>query len=675
MRSSLSIVLIASIAIATTAQDLPSRRLDYPEFRADKAKLPADRPPLPDDLIRPADAPQREHRDHRRDGVDPQAALDRDAIHAARAVAQELAEGYAFREYYKVGFYQGMHSQIREPHPGRGLFDSGANLAASRAIFQREGRDLAAAAATGDAPGLADQAVTQQFRDLSRQPSAYPATVRPQPPSFSAAVSYPPPQLDEIMTTVAHANSHSLALYQSWNLDPLALYRCAGYRDCFDDRWQDPDFAFKHFTADSLASAAYLRLDKPGRERFAQAFIQAYPDCLTPLIARVQDSGFDQGWREGHDFGWDVRTHWELCSGYAFGAEREVRESASRAYIESYEQAYDKAYRRAYERWNESVVPELGELELVDNNGDGVLQPGEFFHIRYDAVNYGGRAGRAELALSGPALEQPVKLSLDLPARDRIQQQPQLEARIDDRAEPWRSYPLTITLGEDSQQLELQVRHPLTLNGTTVVDRDNLRGTFTLNVAVENLSRRPVANTVLRWSGEHLVLDELPAQGRRDLRISFSGIDPLDLIAGQTGIIFELFAEDRRWSSLEFSLSEQVTDLTNDDLLQVLLTLTHEQNPDPARVRKAHQLWLQRIESDWTTVAASDGNPYKDDSRDAVARTQLGRFVQAYLTGRTTMTHPEVLSNLREDLIALGKRLPGAHPFLRKSYRRLAQQL
>ncbi len=675
MRYPIFIVLHVSVALAAAAQDLPSRRLDYPEFRADQAKQPADRPTLPGDLVRREVAPQRDRPANRRDGVDPLAQLERDAAFAARAVAQDLAEGYAYREYYKVGFYQGMHRQIRAPHPGQGLFETGARLAAASASFRREGWDLGATAAELEAPRQAEQAVAQQFHDLSRQPSAYPAAVRPLPPPFSAEASYPQPQLDEIMATVARASYRSRVFFEDWRLEPLALYRHAGYRDCFDDRWLDPDFAFRCFADNSRASAAYRRLDKPGREHFAQAFIQAYPDCLEALIPRVQDRAYADGWREGYNFGWDVRSHWELCSGYAFGAEREVREHASRAYAETYGRAYDQAYRRAYDRWSDSVVPELRELHVVDDNRDGVLQPGEFFELQYDAVNYGGRAGNTALELSGPALERPVQLTLALPARDHSQGQPLLQARIDSHIEPWRAYPLTVILGEARQQLELQIRYPLALNGATVMARDNLRGTLALKIEVENLSSRPIAETVLRWGNDHLALDEVPAQGRRDLRVTLSGIDPLDLIAGRPGVLFELFAEDRRWSSLETSLTEQVTDLASDDLFQVLLTLAHDQNPDSERVHKAQRLWLRRMERDWSAAIAADGNPYKEDIRDAGTRTQLGRLVQAYRSGRNGMAHPEVLTGLRQDLLDLGERLPGTHPFLRKSFRNLTEQL
>ncbi len=673
MHNPFAITLLAFITLAAAAQDLPGRRLDYPDFRADQAKHPAERPALPSDLVRLADAPSRDHRASRREAA--QDALERDAAQAARAAAQELVESFAYREYYKVGFYEGMHRQIREPRPGQGLFETGMNLAAGHASFRREGFDLGAAAAEQDAPRQAEQAVAAQFHDLDRQPASNPAAVRPVPLPFSAAVSYPPPPLEEVMATVARSGFRSRDFYEGWRLEPWPLYRNAGYRDCFDDRWQNADYAFKRFSSDRRAAAAYQRLAKPERERFAHAFRQAYPGHLAQLLDRVQDRAFGEGWREGYDFGWDVRSHWELCSGYAFGAEREVRENARRAYADTFASAYDQAYRRAYDHWRDSVVPELRELTVNDDNGDGVLQPGEFFQLDYTAVNYGGRAGSAELELTSPALEQPIRLTLDLPARDRLQRLPRLEARIDGRTEAWRTYPLWVSLGEDQQQLELRVRNPLNLSGVTVAARDNLNGTLTLLVQVENLSRRPVAETTLRWPGATKELDEVPAQARREQRVNLSGLDPLDLIAGQPGATFELLAEDRLWSSLAPTLPEQVSDLRCDDLLQVLLTLAHAANPEPARVRKAQALWLQRMESDWNAVVATDGNPYKDDARETGARTQLGRLVQAYRSGRNTMAHPEVLADMREDLLALGERLPGTHPFLRKQYRRLAEQL
>ena len=90
--------------------------------------------------------------------------------------------------------------------------------------------------------------------------------------------------------------------------------------------------------------------------------------------------------------------------------------------------------------------------------------------------------------------------------------------------------------------------------------------------------------------------------------------------------------------------------------------------------QRLRELVLRRLEADWFRAAAGKGNPYRDDLAGQGRATALGELVAAF--GR----HPEVeglpfFGELVRDIDDLSRSLPGTHPLLRRSMRKLAQGL
>jgi len=93
------------------------------------------------------------------------------------------------------------------------------------------------------------------------------------------------------------------------------------------------------------------------------------------------------------------------------------------------------------------------------------------------------------------------------------------------------------------------------------------------------------------------------------------------------------------------------------------------------QVLASHELLMLRLREDWKVAVINNGNPYKADYKNGGATTALGDLVRTARDEGSTMSHPEVFAGLRADVTGLARSMPGIHPFLRKSMRRLASRL
>jgi hypothetical protein len=95
---------------------------------------------------------------------------------------------------------------------------------------------------------------------------------------------------------------------------------------------------------------------------------------------------------------------------------------------------------------------------------------------------------------------------------------------------------------------------------------------------------------------------------------------------------------------------------------------------DRAETNRAIELIARRLAADWEVQQAASGNPYKDDIQQSNARTALGELVAA-CTNEGRARRPELQRALEARLRALADELPGAHPFLRSAFKKLAAKL
>ncbi len=590
------------------------------------------------------------------------------ARRAAGWTARQLAQRDGRREAFRVGFYDGLHAAFADPELARWNYHDGLELGRRAPEAHRHGTDIGTDAARVAAEQAAAEKVSQQFHDLGREPQPWPHATPP--PFFADLHEAREPELEEVM------RDHPLSGFpHAAGVGPLpepwSFYRYRGYRDFYDASWKDAGHAL----------AFWLRHAdvEPPPPYFKQMFRYHYPRQLAQQ-AEVIESTFRHGLEDGWDYGAHVHRVWKHRQGYLRGWNEALRESSETAYHRGFARFYEERYSEHFHRWSTSPRLEIGQVTLRDANDDGVFEPGEDLAVALELVNYGGAPGDFVARLSGHPLERGVNVPLAVPRRTALRSAGPLPARIDPSIRPRTAGELALALGGIERRLPLVVSYPLELDRPVrLLDHDAVAGQARIEAVVRNTSRRAVAGEIELRGGSAAgaapgSFAAIAAGQPRRFSFELTGLAPLDLLGGAVTVELTVTSGGKTHDQLVETLPELAVDLGNRELLRFMGHLARD---DAAAddVRRAQELMLRRLRADWKAAVAQSGNPYKKDFKEGSRRTALGDLVATYRADRAGLTHREVFSTLAPRIEQLAKSMPGGHPFLRRSMKKLARQL
>jgi hypothetical protein len=701
--------LLALVFVPVARADDDDRErvaLSFPEdreLRTEARSAPAGR--LPDALrlevdvrareqaasAAPSSAAVRTRRQGPRPGADaprpdrPTVDVDALAIDAAIESAARIARTTAWREYYRIGAWDGLRRALRDEGLGRRDFDQGLRRGRRDREARVLGRDVGAAAGERIAGERAEARVEAQFTDLAIEPRFDPRAESPDwTPRRNWAAS---PELRDVfldfpVTRVEGVSPRLARVFDGWRFDPFGLSRCASYTEFHDASWKDAARAFRAFEADRRRSHVLHGLSPAERARFRAVFVAELPRQLARRFDRSIAQAWDRGFEDGFAYGAFVQEEWHFRLGYEAGFNEAVARAASAAFDRVFFRSYGEHYGAAFRRWSDNPMPSILGVTLIDGNDDGVFEPGEDVLARYELANFGGVAGRFHARLEGRVLEVPADDPVLLPARRVIEGQTTIGAVISDTAPVRSRSDVRFVLGDQSRSLPLLVSYPLELSGRIEIRGiDALGGRAHVALRVVNRSRRPVTGYVdldLRESRsvrDSRPLPRLRAGESAGASFDLSGLDTLALLRG--GLTLRLAARvgDTVQDARDLVLPSVALDLESRDLLQFMVELARDPRVNRLEIRAARDLLLDRLRVDWRAAVRARGNPYKYDHRHAATTTALGDLVRTWETVGRRAPRPEVFIGLERDVLALAGDLPGAHPLLRKHLRKLARRL
>jgi hypothetical protein len=259
---------------------------------------------------------------------------------------------------------------------------------------------------------------------------------------------------------------------------------------------------------------------------------------------------------------------------------------------------------------------------------------------------------------------------------------PPLTVRIADDVPVRTRGRLELAMAGERKTAEVLVARPLQFEGGWTVDsRDALQGVTVVDVRISNRSRRPVTGSlaIVDPSGNAGMagrdLGRLAAGEVREVRFRLDGLDPLDILSGELKLGFQATDGFVVHDGLDVAFPNLAVDLGNDDLVTLMLDLAADRSASQRDVDRARALMLERMKADWRIAARGRNNPYKRDFRGESDETALGELVQRAAEIRGARMGQDVLGDLSDDLFALSGDLPGAHPFLRKWFRKLVARI
>ena len=615
-----------------------------------------------------------------------QVEIYRQARGAAVWTADTLVDQRGRREYFRVGYYEGMIEALRDTTLGRRDYRRGEwhgwRDVEARSIGTQTGAD----AARLEAGRNAEMQVVRQFSDLGARPRRL---ARADRPSFIPTLPLiAEPTLDEVfadfpLTAFGPAARRREAFLEGWRYDAARLMDCRTYADFFDARWDDVDAAFLFWNKRPERSAYYRTLRGAGErrwfeEKFGEVFVQRVATHVQSDLVPAFERGASRGW----SYGAFARQELDYRKGFRSGFMRSLEEAALVGFHAEYPGHYEMAYRASFDDWSRNPKLEIGEVVLSDGNGDGVFAPGEQLFVDAELINFGGGHAHLPLQLDGPVLDRSASRTIDLPPRSVTRPERRLQVRIAAHTPNRTRTELELVLAESVRHLSLRVSHPLQLRREAWrVRRSNLDGEVTLEVDVANESTRSVNGKLV------LTTDSLPGKivtrslgaveaGQvRRLALEIDGLDPLDLLAGWVELDVALYGGAAVHDRSSYHIPDAARDLSNRDLLLFVVRMAHERRGTGGRVATARELLMTRLQADWRAAAARNGNPYKFDYRHDGATTALGDLVRTYRQQDPAVRRHPVFAGLSNDVLKLAERLPGIHPFLRKYVRRLAREL
>ena len=601
--------------------------------------------------------------------------LREEARRAATWTARELAESSGRRQAYNVGFYDGLHRALDDSHLGRWDFADGLERGRRSRDAERYGSQAGYDAARESAERLAQDEVSSQFHDLSREPRrrSYVET----PPMEATLYEARPPRIEEVF------RAHPVRGYAG-GVDPLpdpwAYY---GYRSraaCYDRSWWEAARAFDLWAG--RHRRYWAELDDGERSYFKQVFRSEYSRRIAEAYQHVAERayryGFDQGWTYGAQISYD----WNYRQGYHQGWHEALRESAARAYHRGFPDFYAERYDAYFDEWSTKASPEILRVELHEDNDDGVFEPGESIWVDYEIANYGGAPGRFDVRLEGRVLTAGARDGVELPRRGVRRSVRPLDSVIDASVAPRTRAELGFSVAGLEHRLPIKVSYPLEFQPrVSLTGHDSLAGRAVIEAMVTNASRRAVPAEVSLKSHELArppaprYFDEIrPGESRR-LAFELDGLHPLDLLGGELDVEIEVASRGRRHDATGYRLPALALDLDERDLLLFMESLARRERIPSHEVNRAQELMLRRLRADWKAVADARGNNYRKDLKQGTRLTALGDLVRTFQSQRRTLRHPEVFTSLMPRLENMIKKLPGTHPFLRRSARKLARQL
>ena len=611
--------------------------------------------------------------------------LDRMATEGGRQAADSRMAREGRREYFRLGFHEGLHAAFDDQRFARWYYRDGQEAGERDPDALSSGHGLGRDSAEHLARERSQAQVVAQFTDLGREP-------RRRPDDRPPLARY---DLPRVAQPVLHQVFDDRPWYghgygDDWRggwLDPWSLYHNASWDPFYHDNWADAGDALNAWRR--AHRDRWQRWNEAERRRFESLFHYAFRHRLAQLSDQA-NRHYRDGVRAGWDHGLDLVADWQYRRGYGQGYEEALQRASERAFETTYPAVYRRQYDAVFDDWARNPKPALLGATLFDADANGVFEPGEALWVRFGLVNYGGAEARVAVRARGRAFVGDGERSLWLPRRSRLEAQ-ELELRIDPRSAVRSEETLTLSLAggfdpamTEDQTLSFRIAHALELRqGFELVAHNSLAGRATVAVEMINGSRRPASGRLVLFAGGRTYGGErsqgvAPGERRRQV-FELDGLHPLDVMAGTVTLRAEIHGEtvhrDDLLDAFEGRLPELLSRREDPGLADYLLAVAAgERRASRREIERAQGLMLERLRHDWYRVVAAKGNPYRDDLRGG-RETALGELVYKVERYRGRLRDRQIFDSLVPRIEALAESLPGAHPFLRRSMKNLAQRL
>jgi len=304
-------------------------------------------------------------------------------------------------------------------------------------------------------------------------------------------------------------------------------------------------------------------------EIFRDSFVKTYQYYVSFYFSVNFQQNIDQGQLVGEALGTQIGKRIAQTKGLAKAFDVKFKESSKASYRGSFESSYRGDFNSVFDDYANNPKISIDLVDVIGADNDGIIQPGENFSVLFKVVNAGGRGTGLNVSVSGNVQNGQVLTNYQIGALTGSQIQTETIGQIDPRLSPRETAQITLNVNGIRDTFGQVVNRLVEIRGQGG-SLNILKGAGQITIDAENLATVATPGVVsaeLKLKGRTYteVAGQLGAGAVQRILLSYTGLDPLELITGEAVAVVSLKHNDTVLDTREIKLgsSSRVEDLVS----------------------------------------------------------------------------------------------------------------
>lgn len=294
------------------------------------------------------------------------------------------------------------------------------------------------------------------------------------------------------------------------------------------------------------------------QDLFRVTFVRAYNHYARYSFSRNFNEALDLGFWHGEDSGLEIGAEVARARGLQQAFDREFRQRSVTSYNQQFRQSYSDSFQSTYADYRNNPKLSIELLELIGEDSDGVIQPGERVALKFKVVNAGGTGSELRVSAQGDVVNGVTEQKQIAALKSEVYTTEMLatvDPRLGNRAQAKVTLNvngMTDSIGTDVTYLVQMTAQSASLNA--------LRGSAMINVTTENVATVTTPRaikaivTIAGKKFEALGTTLSPGQVQK-LAVDVQGLDPYTLLTSNISGQLQLFLGDQNIESRNIILT------------------------------------------------------------------------------------------------------------------------
>ena len=293
------------------------------------------------------------------------------------------------------------------------------------------------------------------------------------------------------------------------------------------------------------------------QDLFQSIFSKSYMHFARYSFSRNFNDALDLGFLHGEDSGLEIGAEVARARGLQDAFDQEFRVRSINSYKDQFHKSYANSFESTYADYKNSAKLSIELLELIGEDNDGIIQPGEKVAMKFKVVNAGGKGSDLRIKAEGDIVSGSTEVKSIGALKSGIFTTG-LIATVDPRLGNRARANVVLNVNGMTDSIGTSVSFLVQMTGQSA-SLNALRGTALVNVTAENVATVSTPRAIkatLKIAGKTFEATGTtlePGQVQK-LAIDVSGLDPYALLTSNLSGQLELKLGDQQIESRNVSL-------------------------------------------------------------------------------------------------------------------------